>query len=154
MQGFNFVFPDALDKVVLLLGAAIGAVFQFAFGGWTDGLAWLICFAIADWVTGSFAAFMTGQLNSDTGLKGIMRKVLMFAFVSLAHGLDITLVGMGIDFFSFMSLTVTALAINEAVSIVENIDRAGFGGFVPPVIRRGLKTLTEAAEKKLAEKGA
>jgi hypothetical protein len=62
---------------------------------------------------------------------------------------DITLADLGFTAFSFMSLTVTALAVNEAVSIIENFDKAGCGSFVPPVIRQGLKTIREAAEKKL-----
>ena len=149
MKLLDFVFPDSMDKVFVLLGAFFGSLVQFAFGEWTAGLTWLVCFSIGDWATGTLAAFMTGQLNSDAGMKGIFRKIIMFAFVSLAHGLDITLTDLGADLFSFMSLTVTALAVNETVSIVENFDRAGFGGFVPPVIRRGLKTIREAADRKL-----
>jgi toxin secretion/phage lysis holin len=149
MKFIDLAFPDTWDKLAVAFGALLGALFQFAFGRWTDGLSWLVCFVIGDWITGTMAAFITGELNSDAGLKGIMRKVLMFAFVSLAHGLDITLSDLGFTAFSFMSLTVTALAVNEAVSIIENFDKAGCGSFVPPVIRQGLKTIREAAEKRL-----
>jgi phage-related holin len=48
-----------------------------------------------------------------------------------------------------MSLTITALMVNEAVSIVENFDRAGLAGFVPVVIRQSLKTIRDAAEQKI-----
>lgn len=149
MSFFDWVFPEAFDKICLAIGALLGALFQFAFGNMTDGLLWLVCFSIGDWMTGTFAAIRTGQLNSDSGRTGIMRKVIMFAFVSLAHGLDISLADLGFTSFSFMSLTITALMVNEAVSIVENFDRAGLAGFVPLVIRQSLKTIREAAEKKI-----
>jgi toxin secretion/phage lysis holin len=149
MTFFNWVFPDAFDKFCLFLGALFGALFQFAFGEMTNGLLWLVCFSIGDWMTGTFAAIRTGELNSDAGRTGIMRKVVMFAFVSLAHGLDISLADLGFTSFSFMSLTITALMVNEAVSIVENFDRAGLAGFVPVVIRQSLKTIREAAEQKI-----
>lgn len=152
MKFLDFCFPDSLDKLMLIVGAMLGTVFQFAFGQWTAGLTWLGCFAIGDFITGSVAAFVRGEWNSDSGMRGIFRKVLLFAFVSLSHGIDITLHDAGLDLFSFMSLTVTALSVTECGSIIENLDRAGLGTFVPPVIRQGLKTIREAADRKM--KGA
>lgn len=149
MRFLDFVYPEALDKLMLLVGAGLGTLFQFAFGQWTDGLQWLTCLVIGDFITGTIGAFRQGEWNADQGAKGIFRKVLLFAFVSLAHGIDITLADMGLTAFSFMSLTVTALSVTEAGSIIENLDRMGLGGYVPPVIRQGLKVIRLAVEKKM-----
>ena len=151
MRFLDFCFPDSLDKLMLIFGAMLGTVLQFAFGQWTTGLTWLGCFAIGDFCTGSVAAFRNGEWNSDSGMKGIFRKVMLFAFVSLAHGIDVTLHDTGLEVFSFMSLTVTALSVTECGSIIENLDRAGLGSFVPAVIRQGLKTIREAADRKMKQ---
>lgn len=149
MRFLDFAFPDTLDKLMLIIGAFLGTVFQFAFGQWTNGLTWLVCFAIGDFFTGSVAAFTRGEWNSDSGMRGIFRKVMLFAFVSLSHGIDMTVHDIGLEGFSFMSLTVTALSVTECGSIIENLDRAGLGGFVPGVIRQGLQTIREAADRKM-----
>jgi toxin secretion/phage lysis holin len=149
MRFLDVIYPETWDKIMLLIGAAIGTLFQFAFGGWTNGLLWLVCLTIGDFLTGTIAAFRSGEWNSDTGMNGVFRKIILFAFVSLAHGIDMTLADLGFTAFSFMSLTITALSVTEAGSIIENFDKAGCGKAVPPVIRQGLKSIREAAEKKL-----
>ena len=148
----DYLVPDSLDRVMLLAGSVVGAVVSFCFGGWTPGLTWLGALAIADFVLGSIAAWRTGEWNSDAGSQGVKRKVALFAFITIAHGIDVTLAESGMDILSFMAMTVTALTVTEAGSIVENIDRMGNGHLIPPVIRRGLKSAREAVDKRLNEK--
>ena len=148
----DFLVPDTLDRAMLVVGSSIGAVVSFCFGGWTPGLTWLGAMAGVDFVLGSFAAWRTGEWNSDAGAQGVKRKVALFAFIAIAHGIDVTLAEGGMDILSFMSMTVTALTVTEAGSIVENIDRMGCGHLIPPVIRRGLKSAREAVDKRLNEK--
>jgi lysozyme len=48
-------------------------------------------------------------------------------------------------------MTVTALTVSEAGSVVENIDRMGYGSMIPEIIRRGLKTIREATEQRVGK---
>ena len=136
---------------MLVFGASLGAVVSFCFGGWTPGLTWLACMAGVDFVLGTAAAWRSGEWNSDAGSRGVKRKVALFCFISLAHGIDVTLAENGVSFFSLMSMTVTALTVTEAGSIVENIDRLGYGNLIPEVIRSGIQSARGAVNKKFSK---
>ena len=150
MQQFmDFLIPDRLDRVLFVLGAGLGAAVDFLYGGWSAGLTWLGCLALADFATGSIAAWRGHAWSSDAGATGVRRKVVLWVFVAIAHGIDVTLAEAGFTALSFMSITVIALTVTEAGSIVENIDRMGNGKFVPPVIRRGLKAAQRVVDERV-----
>jgi len=111
-----------MDKVIKVVTPAVGAVVGLLYGGWSTTLTWLLCFVVADYVTGLLASGIEGKLNSKVGFKGVLKKVMIFIMVAIAHVADQAL---GNDGSLFMSATCFGYMGNELLSIIENFGRAG-----------------------------
>lgn len=133
--------PTGAEQYLMSIGAVIGLVFSVSIGGMDSMIYALIALCIVDYITGMFTAFKTGQWDSSTGFRGILKKFVIFAVVALCNCID-TAMGMHI----LRQMAICAYALNEAGSIIENIDRAGYGKYIPDVIRNALARLTEKAE--------
>lgn len=134
--------PNDLEQVLLTIGAFIGMVVSVALGG-IDKMIWaLITLCIIDYITGTVAALKTGKWGSKEGFIGLLRKTVIFSVVALANIIDIA-----IDVHVLRQMAICAYALNEAGSIVENIDRTGYGKYIPAILRNALAQLNEKAEK-------
>lgn len=134
--------PTGVEQYLMSIGAVIGLFFSLAIGGMDSMIYALIALCIVDYITGMFTAFKTGQWDSSTGFRGILKKFVIFAVVALCNCID-TAMGMHI----LRQMAICAYALNEAGSIIENVDRAGYGKYIPEVIRNALARLTEQAEE-------
>ena len=153
MQDFLLsLVPDRAHAFIMTIGAAAGAVISFAFGEISDGMRWLFIFVVADYLTGSCAAWIAGKYSSDAGLRGLARKTVIFLLVAVAHGVDQMAVGMPLPFL-LRDVLVCALGLNEIVSLIENLDRLGCGDLIPGFVRKGLQTLQKKAERKIEGAG-
>lgn len=103
---------------IKLVSGALAALFSYLFGG-LDGLlyALLVCIA-TDYITGVFAAIYEKRLNSETGFRGILKKVVMLCIVVLAHMLENAASISGVR-----DLVVGFYIANEGISILENAGR-------------------------------
>ena len=97
--------------------AAVGGWLGWFLGG-CDGLLYaLVAFAVIDYITGIMCAINDRNLSSSVGFKGICKKVLIFAFVGIAHILDLYVIGTG----SVLRTAIIFFYIsNEGVSLMEN----------------------------------
>ncbi len=134
--------PTEAEQYLMSIGAVIGLVFSVSIGGMDSMIYALIALSIVDYITGMFTAFKTGQWDSSTGFRGILKKFVIFAVVALCNTID---TAMNINILRQMA--ICAYALNEAGSIIENVDRAGYGQYIPDVIRNALARLTEKAEE-------
>ena len=134
--------PTGAEQYLMSIGAFVGLVFSVSIGGMDSMIYALIALCIVDYITGIFTAFKTGQWDSSTGFRGILKKFVIFAVVALCNTID-TAMNMHI----LRQMAICAYALNEAGSIIENIDRAGYGQYIPKVIRNALARLTEKAEE-------
>lgn len=137
-----YLKPTGAEQYLMSIGAVIGLVFSVSIGGMDSMIYALIALCIVDYITGMFTAFKTGQWDSSTGFRGILKKFVLFAVVALCNTID-TAMGMHI----LRQMAICAYALNEAGSIIENVDRAGYGQYIPNVIRNALARLTEKAEE-------
>lgn len=137
------MIPDQLSRWLLLIGGALGTVASFLFGDLSDSILWLVVFIISDYITGTVAALKTGVWNSRSGFLGITKKILIVALVALCHGLDVSSV---IPFLSLRDVAVFAFCLNDFGSILENIERLGYGALIPVPVRKALLALREKAE--------
>lgn len=137
-----YLKPTGAEQYLMSIGAVIGLVFSVSIGGMDSMIYALIALCIVDYITGMFTAFKTGQWDSSTGFRGILKKFVIFAVVALCNCID-TAMGMHI----LRQMAICAYALNEAGSIIENVDRAGYGHYIPDVIRNALARLTEKAEE-------
>lgn len=150
------LLPTGAEKVMLTAGGIVGGALSFAFGDIGPLLIWLIIFIVADFATGTWAAVSRNEWKSKRNAIGIVKKITMLCIVALAHGLD-EVFHTVLGFYIFQSITICAYAAGEFGSIIENLEKGGLGGAVPPVLRRLVKSLNERiesqAEMRLEQKG-
>ena len=118
---------------------------------------WYLAFMAADLLTGIWAAGRTGTFSSKRLSFGMAKKGLAFFIITLAHGIDVSSWFVLHDMPLFQSVTLCAYACGEFGSIVENIERAGFGDALPPVLKKLFlsleKRLENAVDSKLDQIG-
>lgn len=118
------------------------ALFDLAIGGIDTPIKALAILIVLDFVTGITAGYRTGSLSSQVGSKGIIKKVGIFVCIMFAYLLDNA---MAIQMFR--GIVISGFSIIEAMSLIENIDRMGFGYIIPDFLRTKLAQIAE--EKKL-----
>lgn len=148
------LLPQGMERTLMAIGGVIGGAFSYAFGNMGVLLCWLIAFVVVDYITGTIGALMTGTWQSKVCGLGIVKKVLYFSIVALAHGLDQVFEPL-IHIEVMQSITIGAYCAGEFGSIIENFERMGLADVVPPVIRRAIKALNHRLDTeadKLAPK--
>lgn len=132
--------PTGAEQWLLGIGAALGLFISVAIGGFDEMIYALMALMAIDYITGTIAACKTGHWDSSTGFTGLLRKAVIMAVVALAHTLD---VAMGTE--TARQMAICAYAVNEAGSIIENVDKCGWGEYIPSFIRSALARLQEKA---------
>lgn len=138
--------PTGAEQYLMAIGAAIGLGISIAVGGMDKMIYALIALMILDYATGIIAACRTGQWDSSTGFVGLAKKAVILGVVALCNTVDTAM-----DTHTLRQMAICAYALNEAGSIVENIDRAGWGEHIPAFIRNALARLQSATENKDGE---
>ena len=129
---------------IMAAGSALGACFSFAVGG-VDKQVWaLIGFVIADYATGMWAAYKYKSISSRIGSKGIYKKIAIFAGIAVAHWADVA-----IGTNTFRSMALFGFASTEVYSLLENIDRLGYGEYIPGFLRDKLEQIRQEKGVKL-----
>jgi len=131
-----------IELRIMALFSAIGAVFSFLVGGIDSLVTALLIFVALDYLTGLIAAWKTATLNSQKGFEGIKRKVVMLVIVIMAHWIDVSIFGAS----TCRSMVIFAYLGNEGLSIIENLDRMGYGEYIPVFIREKLVQLRREKE--------
>lgn len=134
--------PSVMERYLLSIGASIGLLLDLALGGFDAPISGLIALTIADYTTGVVAACRTGEWDSSVGFVGLAKKAVIFLVVALCHWLDACV---GADMLRQMA--ICAYAVNELGSNLENIDKAGFGNYIPAGVRNMLARLKATTDK-------
>ena len=132
------------------VSVAIGALAAY-FNILLVPLAVLICVMIIDYATGMTSAWKSGELESKTGLIGILKKVSYLVLVAvggvvdylISAGLAAANVEISITYCCGLIVCVW-LIINELISILENLSELGtpIPKFLVNIVRR-LKNTVE-----------
>jgi toxin secretion/phage lysis holin len=122
--------------------AGIGTALSYFFGGFDKALIALIIFLCVDYITGILAAVYTKELNSSTGLQGIIKKVMQLFLVGVAAIID-SLTGLTEPYLR--TSIVYFLIANEGISILENIARSGVK--VPQFLKVVLEQIKNKEDK-------
>lgn len=133
--------PTGAEQYLMAIGAAIGLGISIAVGGMDKMIYSLIALMVLDYATGIIAACRTGQWDSSTGFVGLAKKAVILGVVALCNTVDTAM-----DTHTLRQMAICAYALNEAGSIVENIDRAGWGEHIPAFIRNALARLQSKQE--------
>ena len=101
----------------------VGAHILTAFFGKTDRLIYaLVVFVFVDYATGICVAIHNRQLSSSVGAKGIVKKVVIFLVVLVAHVSDQYLMSSNCV---LRTVTTMFYLSNECISIFENVGKLG-----------------------------
>lgn len=114
----------------------IGGLLTGLLGGWDMALQVLVLFVALDYITGLAAAWYEKKLDSNVGMRGIAKKILLFVPVAVGYWLDIAL---GTEMLR--SLAIFFYIANEGLSILENLSRAGVP--IPAPLKAALEQLKD-----------
>lgn len=137
---FRSWIPTGTEVHVGAFFSAIGTVAAY-FLGWNSTIEALLVLMVLDYITGLMAAYISPELklNSEKGLKGICKKIMILLIVVLGHEVE---QAAGVP--AVQSVVVWFFIGNEGLSIIENAAKAGVP--VPEKLRNTLEQLSN--EKK------
>lgn len=108
-----------LEKAQLVYSTLIG-ILCAALGGYDAFLQVLIAFVIIDYLSGVAVGIKTKTVSSKIGFNGIIKKIMIFSIVYIAHLIDdATATSV------FRNITVMFYVSNEGISILENMGQLG-----------------------------
>ena len=125
---------EAFNVIVAVSGTAC----TFLLGGWDIVLKTLVVLMAADYLTGLAKGYITKELSSVTGMKGILKKILILFILIVAVALDRAL---GTDNCMFRTLVAFFYISNESLSIIENATALGVP--VPEAVKARLEQLKD-----------
>jgi len=117
------------------VGATVGGVFVYLFGGWDVFIITLLILMILDYVSGILKAIYKKELSSKVGWGGIIKKVLTLIVVCVAVMCE----KIGIP--AIREITIMFFVVNEGLSILENASETGLK--IPEKIKEVLLQLRE-----------
>lgn len=123
------------ENIIKIILGSIGGFISYHLGGWDTTLGIFALFAILDYTTGVLRASYEGKLNSKTGFKGIIKKLMYFVVIAVAAALDRLL---GQDNM-LRAVTIMFFIGNEGLSILENYAACDLP--LPPGVKEKLEQL-------------
>lgn len=137
----NFIY----EKLQIII-ALLCTVLTWLFGAWDLALLILVLFMSLDYLTGFLRGVINKELSSDTGLKGITRKAIIFIVLIVAVALDRLI---PTETWLFRTMTAYFYIANEGISLIENC--AALGVPIPEKIIDVLIQLKEGQKKEIKE---
>lgn len=132
------------EMFVILAGGSIGTAISWMLGGLDLQIQSLLWLVLIDYASGMVAAWKAGELNSSKGFKVLLKKFSYFVVIAFMHSMD-----HGIGFGTahiLRNFAICGFVVNEGLSIIENIDKLGWGEYIPYFLR-------DKIEKIRTEKG-
>ena len=130
-------------KVAVFFGF-LWVCFSALVGGIDTHITGLVILVALDVITGVTSSFKTHSFQSHIMTHGLFKKAAMFLIIGLGVALDMAMGGHTVRTFF-----ISAFAVVETLSIVENIDKLGYGQYIPDFMRRWLAQIT--VEKKVED---
>lgn len=125
-----------------MMVAPFASLLTWLFGGWSQLFGAVLLFIVLDYITGVVDAGVHGQLNPKTGFYGILKKVLYFVPVALAHAID-QIVGPGFIASNqpIQTIVLWFILANEGISILGHLGSLGVP--VPGVLKTAIESLRD-----------
>lgn len=128
---YNQVMKEIIDSIL----AVTATTFIYLIGGLDIALICLLIAIVLDYISGIIKAYVTKELSSKIGLKGILKKVGVLLIVMLSVLMDRVTGETG----AVRTLVIYYFVANEGLSILENLGQAGVP--IPESIKKALKVL-------------
>ena len=111
-------------------------------GGYDGLLFTLIVFVGINYITEVMCAIVDKKLSSEIKLKGIFKKILIFALVGIGNILDVQVIGNG---SVFRTAVIFFYLSNVGISMLENASYLGLP--IPEILRDVLEQLHDKKQK-------
>ena len=131
-----------MEKYFNAIVAVLATFFTYIFGSWDLAMQVLIVFMTLDYGTGVLYAYLIGQLSSEVGFKGLVKKCMILVVVIIGVMLDRML---GSGTWVFRTLVCYFYIANEGISLLENVGNIGIP--IPNKIRNALEQLNKDDEE-------
>ena len=131
-----------MEKYFNVIVAILATFFTYLFGSWDLALQVLIVFMVLDYLTGVLHAYLIGQLSSEVGFKGLVKKCMILVVLIIGVMLDRIL---GTGTWVFRTLVCYFYIANEGISLLENVGNIGIP--IPNKIRNALEQLNKDNEE-------
>lgn len=100
----------------------LGSVLSYLLGGFDNTIIFLVIAMTLDYITGLIYAWHTKSVSSRVGYIGIVKKVLIFFVIVIAHQIDVS---MNITEPIFRTSVCWFFIANECISLLENCSNIG-----------------------------
>lgn len=107
---------DKLFNWISILFGFIGGFFSYWLGGWDVMLKTIVFLAVVDYITGVIKGIYLKELSSETGFKGLLKKIVMFIVIAVAYVIQ-QLIGGTVP---LREVVIMFYIANEALSLLEN----------------------------------
>lgn len=134
-------YTEVMKEIINTISSVIITVFIYLVGGIDVALTCLLIAIVLDYASGMIKAYVTKELSSKIGVKGIIKKVSILLVVMLAVLVDRATGETG----AIRTLVIYYFVANEGLSIIENLAKAGVP--IPKNLRDALKTLKKENKK-------
>lgn len=128
---YNEIMKEISSSII----AVVCTTLVYLLGGLDVALSCLLVAIVLDYVSGLIKAFVTKNLSSKIGIKGIVKKVSVLLIVMLAVLVDRVTGETG----AIRTLVIYYFVANEGLSIIENLGQAGVP--IPQSIKKALKVM-------------
>ena len=138
MRGLSILclcYTEIMKEIYNGIVATLLTAFVYLVGGLDVAMIALLVAIVLDYVSGIIKAYVTKQLSSQTGFRGIVKKVAVLMIVMLAVLVDRVTGETG----AIRTLVIYYFVANEGLSIIENLGQAGVP--IPQSIKKALKTM-------------
>jgi toxin secretion/phage lysis holin len=126
-----------VSLVTNTLKVGVAGTLTYLVGGFDLLLQTVVLFMVLDYLTGVTAGWYECKLNSERGLRGIIKKVCMLVLIVVGHKID-QLSGQD---GTIRTMVLYFLLANEGISILENLGRVGIT--IPSWIKKSLEKLSD-----------
>lgn len=123
-----------MKNIINFITGTLATALVYYLGGWDIAIQTLIVVVVLDYITGLCKAIHNKKVNSEIGLKGIVKKVGYFIVVAVAVILDRIAGNTG----AIRTLVIYFFVANEGISILEN-----WGGMGLPLPQKLIDTLDQ-----------
>ncbi|WP_150284746.1 holin family protein [Rummeliibacillus sp. TYF-LIM-RU47] len=106
-----------MEKLIWTLTLTLTGL-TWLIGDWHVSLSILVVFMTFDFITGIIKSWITGEVSSKKGFKGILKKCMYFVALIVANMLDLLIGGVPV----FRTMVAYYLIAVEAISLIENLE--------------------------------
>ena len=129
-----------MKEIINICIAGLGTGLVYLLGGFDVAIQCLLIAIILDYITGMIKAFVSKNLSSSIGFRGIAKKLGILILVMLAVLVDRVTGESG----AIRTLIIYYFVANEGLSIIENLGEAGLP--IPKAIKDALLALKKGTK--------